>query len=132
MYCLCVQKTGIARVYCTPLHKNLIDDGIAFTYIFLFYRLYQLNVCETINRKLMPEITHTYQYKVHTYNAHTSIHALGSHRSAPDTVCVASSWQDFSAKLAEENFFFEPGKRGSKRRFINCAKESANPSRWQN
>jgi hypothetical protein len=58
MYCLCVQKTGIARVYCTPLHKNLIDDGIAFTYIFLFYRLYQFNVCETINRKHMPEITY--------------------------------------------------------------------------
>jgi hypothetical protein len=56
----------------------------------------------------MPEITHTYQYKVvkvHSYNTHTPIHVLSAYGSAPDTVCVASSWQDFSAKLAEENFF---------------------------
>jgi hypothetical protein len=90
MYCLCVQKTGIARVYCTPLHKDLIDDGIAFSYIFLFYRLYQLKVHGTINRKLMPEITYLpVQSTKYTVTIHILlyIHALGSHGSAPDRGC---------------------------------------------
>jgi hypothetical protein len=53
----CVYKV-IAHVYSTALHKNLIDDEIAFTYIFLFYRLYKLNV-----RNNQPEAyagNHTY------------------------------------------------------------------------
>ncbi len=114
----CVYK-GIAHVYSTALYKNLIDDGIAFTYILLLYRLYQLNVCGTINRKLMPEITYsTYQYKVHYYNTHILLHVLSAYGSAPDMVYVASSWQDLSAYRPKEKICSNLVKKGSKMRFV--------------
>ena len=98
---------------------------------FFFFIDCQLKVRGTINRKLMPEITYlpVQSTQIQYTYSYTWTRLYGS---APEMVYVASSWQDFSTISAEDKCFSNLGKRGSKKRFINCTQELANPSRWQN